>query len=215
MINDCELHHNLPVIYFTICECSLQYLYGRFAKMEEADYKGTPSKLLREPSECDRINGTSLCAEAALSPLRQIGIMMREPVTTRPAQSRCLIDTHAHLDFEDYDGDRQQVVDRAREAGVVGIITLGIEPPDWQRNIDIAAQFDGVYAALGVHPTSADQATGQSLSDLEQLCRSAGPQTVVALGETGLDYYRHYVSHEEQKRLGGAADAAPPLSLCS
>ena len=122
--------------------------------------------------------------------------MMHEPVTT----SATLVDTHAHLDFDDYSNDRQQVIDNARQAGVSSIITLGIEPPDWRQNIEIAKQFDGVYAALGVHPNSADQATSQALSELERLCRSEGREKVVALGETGLDYYRHYVSQDEQRR---------------
>ncbi len=136
--------------------------------------------------------------------------MMHEPVTT----SATLVDTHAHLDFEDYDNDRQQIVDRARQAGVSSIITLGIEPPDWLQNIEIAGQFDGMYAALGVHPNSADQATSQALSQLEQLCRSEGRQRVVALGETGLDYYRQYVSHDEQKRSFRAhLDLARQLDL--
>ena len=121
--------------------------------------------------------------------------MMHEPVTTRAT----LVDTHAHLDFDDYANDRQQIVDRARQAGVSSIITLGIEPPDWQQNIEIAEQFDGMYAALGVHPNSADQATSHALAELERLCRSEGSRKVVALGETGLDYYRHYVSHDAQK----------------
>ncbi|MEO6457103.1 MAG: TatD family hydrolase [Chloroflexia bacterium] len=146
----------------------------------------------------------------ASPPHLQVNIMMHEPVTT----SATLVDTHAHLDFEDYDNDRQQVVDRARQAGVSSIITLGIEPPDWQRNIEIADQFDGMYVALGVHPNSADQATNQALSELERLCRSHGGRKVVALGETGLDYYRHYVSHDEQKRSFRAhLDLARQLDL--
>ena len=147
---------------------------------------------------------------AASPPHQQVGIIMHEKVTT----GATLVDTHAHLDFEDYDNDRQQVVDRAREAGVLGIITLGIEPPDWQRNIEISGQFDGMYAALGVHPNSADQATSQALAQLEQLCRPEGPRRVVALGETGLDYYRHYVSPDQQRNSFRAhLDLARQLDL--
>lgn len=136
--------------------------------------------------------------------------MMHEPVTT----SATLVDTHAHLDFDDYANDRQQIVDSALQAGVSSIITLGIEPPDWQQNIEIAEQFDGMYAALGVHPNSADQATSHALAELERLCRSEGRRKVVALGETGLDYYRHYVSYDEQKRSFRAhLDLARQLDL--
>ena len=136
--------------------------------------------------------------------------MMHEPVTT----SATLVDTHAHLDFDDYDNDRPQIVERAKQAGVSSIITLGIEPPDWHQNIEISEQFDGMYAALGVHPNSADQATSQALAELERLCRSEGRRKIVALGETGLDYYRHYVSRDEQKRSFKAhLDLARQLDL--
>ena len=122
--------------------------------------------------------------------------MMQEPVTT----NAILVDTHAHLDFEDYDNDRQEIVSRAREAGVGAIITIGIEPDGWARTLEIAGRFEGVYPAIGVHPNSANQATAESLARLEMLCRAEGPSKVVGLGETGLDYYRQYVSHDEQKR---------------
>ncbi len=114
------------------------------------------------------------------------------------AGSAPLIDTHAHLDFGDYDEDRSQVIARAWDAGLVGIVTIGIEPGDWAKTLDIANEYTNVYAALGIHPNSADQTNDDTLAELERLCKT-GAKPVVALGETGLDYYRQYVSHDKQQ----------------
>ncbi len=110
-----------------------------------------------------------------------------------------LIDTHAHLDSPDYDSDRDEVVARAREAGLTAIVTVGFEPGDWDKTLQIAHTHEEVHPALGVHPNSADQATNDALARLETLCRGESGKRVVALGETGLDYYRDYVSHERQR----------------
>lgn len=110
-----------------------------------------------------------------------------------------LVDTHAHLDFPDYDSDRDEVVERARAAGLVAIVTVGIEPGDWDKTLRIAHTYRDVYPVLGVHPNSADQATDEALARLESECRRPTGKRVVALGETGLDYYRDYVSHERQR----------------
>jgi TatD DNase family protein len=87
------------------------------------------------------------------------------------------------------------------EHGVVAIVTVGIEPDDWAASLALAEQFEQVHVALGIHPNSADQATEDALSDLEGRCRSwrAGNKGIVALGETGLDYYWRKVPHDRQK----------------
>lgn len=110
-----------------------------------------------------------------------------------------LVDTHAHLDFPDFDADLQEVVVRARNAGLVAIVTVGIEPGDWDKTLRIANQFNDVYPILGIHPNSADQATDEALATLEQECRHPSGKRVIALGETGLDYYRDHVSPERQR----------------
>lgn len=107
-----------------------------------------------------------------------------------------LVDSHAHLNFEDYDTDRAEMIARAWEYGLTAIVTIGIEPSDWQQNIDIAAANHRVYVALGIHPNSADQTDEESLARLASLCKQHG---AVALGETGLDHYREYVPHEQQR----------------
>jgi TatD DNase family protein len=110
-----------------------------------------------------------------------------------------LVDSHAHLDFDDFDSYRDSVVQRARDAGLVAIVTIGIEPADWPKTLDISARYEGVYPALGIHPNSADQTNDESLAHLAALCREERARKVVAIGETGLDYYRQHVPHDVQR----------------
>jgi len=109
-----------------------------------------------------------------------------------------LIDAHAHLDSEDYCEDLQDVLERAKQAGLVSIVTVGIEPADWPDTLGIAEMHGWVYPAIGIHPNSADQTSDRTLAELEERCRRAEPR-VVAIGETGLDYYREYVPHNVQR----------------
>lgn len=125
-----------------------------------------------------------------------------------------LVDTHAHLDFSDYDADRDEVVSRAHAAGLVATVTIGIEPGDWHKTTAIADQYSDVYAALGIHPNSAGQTTDSTLADLATIYRDPAHKRIVALGETGLDYYRQYVPHEVQRESFRAhLDLARQLDL--
>lgn len=110
-----------------------------------------------------------------------------------------LVDTHAHLDSSDYSSDLVGVLERSRAAGLVATVTVGFEPGDWDKTLAITHTYHDVHPALGVHPNSADQASDTALARLEALCRGEAPKRVVALGETGLDYYREYVSHQRQQ----------------
>lgn len=106
-----------------------------------------------------------------------------------------LVDTHCHLNFNAYDDDRQQVIERATAAGVTRIINPGIDPQSSQEVIDLAAQHTGVYAAVGVHPNSSAAFTAGTLAEIEAL--AAAPK-VVAIGEIGLDYYWDKSPKEQQ-----------------
>lgn len=97
-----------------------------------------------------------------------------------------LFDTHCHLDFNAYDGDRSEVVGRAAAVGVAYILNPGIDLATSQAAVDLAAQFPAVYAAVGVHPNSSADFT---LSHLESLRALSAGAKVVAVGEIGLDYY--------------------------
>jgi TatD DNase family protein len=110
-----------------------------------------------------------------------------------------LVDTHAHLTASDYDEDRDGVVRRASEEGLRAIITVGFEPGDWHNTLDLTARYPTVFAALGIHPNNADQANDEAFALLYDLCSKKGDKPVVALGETGLDFYREHVSHEAQR----------------
>lgn len=112
-----------------------------------------------------------------------------------------LVDSHAHLDSEDFAGQAGEIVARAEDFGLVGIVTIGIEPDDWEANLALAEQYAMVHVALGIHPNSADQTNDTTLSRLEALCgRGDGSRKVVGIGETGLDYYREHVPHDVQRR---------------
>lgn len=93
------------------------------------------------------------------------------------------IDTHAHLDFDDYRKDLEQVIRRAQNAGVGKIVTVGINYKSSQKAIKIAHQFDDIYATVSLHPIHADENF-----DYEQFKKLAQNKKVVAIGETGLDY---------------------------
>lgn len=98
-----------------------------------------------------------------------------------------LTDTHAHLDFPDFADDFPSVLDRAREAGVNRIISIGTSIESSQRAIAFAEKHDNVYAVVGVHPNAVDEAPADAIESLRELARHP---RVVAIGETGLDYHR-------------------------
>jgi TatD DNase family protein len=98
-----------------------------------------------------------------------------------------LIDTHAHLGDPAFADDLPHVVERARVAGVDRIVSIATDMASVRRTLEIAEQFDGVYAAIGLHP---GEVPAVSLCDMKELRQLAGSPKVAAIGETGLDYYR-------------------------
>lgn len=106
-----------------------------------------------------------------------------------------LIDTHCHLDFKDYDADRDGVIDRAVSAGVARIINVASSIEGTRRSLELAKKYDMVYASVGVHPHDASQVTDQIIGEFKTLTKS---DKVVAIGEVGLDYYRNLSPKESQ-----------------
>jgi TatD DNase family protein len=98
-----------------------------------------------------------------------------------------LIDTHAHLDFPEFAENIAAVLDRAREAGVFEVVTIGISLASSEKAIDLANRYREVYATVGIHPHDAAALTEEQVSLLERLAQE---RRVVAIGEVGLDYYR-------------------------
>lgn len=98
-----------------------------------------------------------------------------------------LIDTHAHLDFPDFAGDLDAVIARAAEAGVTRIITIGTSVEGSRHAVALAEKHPQVFAVVGIHPNSAEEAPADFVATLRELARHP---RVVAIGETGLDYHR-------------------------
>jgi TatD DNase family protein len=119
-----------------------------------------------------------------------------------------VIDTHAHLDMLE---DADAAVERARSAGVKTILTVGIDRERWRRSLELAARHDDVHVILGIHPhNAAGDTTVDELREAQQHAR------VVAVGETGLDYYRDYAPRDRQRdvfeaQLALAADLDKPV----
>lgn len=109
-----------------------------------------------------------------------------------------MIDTHAHLAALD---DPEGAVRRAAEAGVTRILTVGTEVADCRRALALAERHEGVLAILGIHPHEAGTATA---ADLEELRRLLAHPRAVAVGETGLDWFRDYAPRDDQRRLFAA-----------
>lgn len=112
--------------------------------------------------------------------------------------SSYIIDTHAHLDFKDFKDDFDEVLKRAAEAGVAYIINVGTSLGTSIKSIDLSKKYDHIYASVGIHPNAASNVSGDDWFRLEELAKQ---DKVVAIGETGLDYYRDRSKKEDQKRL--------------
>lgn len=107
-----------------------------------------------------------------------------------------LIDSHAHLDL--FKGDRNEVIARAFAEGLSAIVTVGIDLNSSRKTLEIARSHKQVYAVVGVHPHDAKMVTKGTLDEIGRL--AADPK-VVAIGETGLDYYRTLSPRDVQLRV--------------
>lgn len=128
-----------------------------------------------------------------------------------------LIDTHCHLDFKDFEGDRDEVIDRAKAAGVGALINIGSSIKGSRRSVELARKYDIVYATLGVHPHEASSVTDKVIEDFKALARD---KRIVGIGEVGLDYYRKVSPENEQvsafkKFIRLAKDLSLPLVIHS
>jgi TatD DNase family protein len=110
------------------------------------------------------------------------------------------VDSHAHLDGERFDSDREQVIARAREAGVQAIVAIGNGdgPQDVECGIRLAEKYDFIYATLGIHPHEARLANESAYQNMERLAKHP---KVIAWGEIGLDYFYDYSPRDVQKTV--------------
>ena len=109
-----------------------------------------------------------------------------------------LIDSHAHLDFDRFDEDRDAVVARASEVGIEKIITIGTDVASSQRALALANHYPMIYASAGIHPHQADEFNDEQWPMLEQLWAN---DRVKAVGETGLDYFYDYSDRLRQQAV--------------
>lgn len=108
------------------------------------------------------------------------------------------IDTHCHLDFPEFDRDREEVILRARDKGIEYIINIGSSLQGSKKSLALSLKYDFIYATVGIHPYEAEKFEEKIKSEIEQLAQK---DKIVAIGETGLDYYRDYSQVENQKSL--------------
>lgn len=107
-----------------------------------------------------------------------------------------IIDTHAHLDMDQYDADRDEVIQRARDKGVDYILNIGCDLESSARSLELAEQYDFIYATAGIHPHDVKTINDTTYADLKRLL--AHPR-VVAVGEIGLDYFKNYSPQDLQR----------------
>jgi len=115
-----------------------------------------------------------------------------------------MIDTHAHLDFENFNEDREEVIRRAFDNEVKKIINIGVDLETSKKSIALAEKYDGIFAAVGFHPHDAEEALNfPSEDDFAELKKLAAHKKVRAIGEIGLDYTRFKEADqiENQKEL--------------
>lgn len=113
-----------------------------------------------------------------------------------------LIDTHTHLDFPDFDKDRQALMTQSRALGVRQMVVLGVYQANWQRVWDLVQSDPDLHAAFGLHPVYLDEHRPDDLVELgDWLSRLAGHRQLCAVGEIGLDYFIETLDHERQQTL--------------
>ena len=128
-----------------------------------------------------------------------------------------LIDSHCHLDNEQFAEDREAVIDRALAAGVEHMVAIGSGdgPPDLEAGIRLADRYPFIYATIGVHPHDASKADGSTYRRLSDL--AAHPK-VIAFGEMGLDYHYDHSPRDVQRdvfveQMRIARDARKPIVI--
>ncbi|WP_112831448.1 TatD family hydrolase [Rhizobium cremeum] len=128
-----------------------------------------------------------------------------------------LIDTHCHLDFADFDAERDELVARAHAAGVAQMVTISTRVRKLDTLLALTERFPTVFCSVGTHPNNADEELDITTEDLVRL--SAHPK-VVAIGEAGLDYFYDTQKPEDQKtgllrHIAAARETGLPLVIHS
>lgn len=107
-----------------------------------------------------------------------------------------LFDSHAHLDDEKFDNDREDTIKKIFDSGVCAFVNIGADMESSKRSIVLAEKYDNVYATVGVHPHDVEFMTEDDLAEIEQLAKH---KKVVAIGEIGLDYFYDNSPRDKQR----------------
>lgn len=123
------------------------------------------------------------------------------------------VDSHCHLNYAGIVEDQAGVLARARDAGVSTMLNISTRQREWDAVIGVAEQEEGVWASVGIHPHEAD---AHPDVDADRLIRAAAHPRVIAIGETGLDYYYDHSDREQQKtsfraHIAAARETGLPL----
>jgi TatD DNase family protein len=128
-----------------------------------------------------------------------------------------LVDSHCHLDDDQFAADRDATIERARAAGVERMMAIGTGsgPPDLEAGLRLAREYPFIYATVGVHPHDAAKVTPETFDQLAAFAREA---KVLAIGEIGLDYHYDFSPRDVQRRvfveqLVMAAQAKKPIVI--
>ncbi len=109
-----------------------------------------------------------------------------------------LVDSHAHVDMRQFNQDREAVIQATFAAGIEMLVDPGCDLPSSRAAVELAARYPGkIFAGVGIHPHDAFSFSEEAMAEFRQLARRPG---VVAIGETGLDYYRMLSPREQQRR---------------
>jgi TatD DNase family protein len=108
-----------------------------------------------------------------------------------------LVDTHCHLDFADFDAERDELVERAHASGVRQMVTISTRVRKLERLLALTERYPSVFCSVGTHPNNADEELDVTADDLVQLAEANAK--VVAIGEAGLDYFYDTQKPEDQK----------------
>lgn len=124
-------------------------------------------------------------------------------------------DSHCHLNDPAFDDDRESVIEKIKDAGIVYMLNVGYDPATSAKAIELAERYDFMFATVGVHPHNASMVDSGVLDDLRKM---ASNPKVVAIGETGLDYYRDISPRDKQKeafkaQLGLASELGKPVVI--
>jgi len=106
-----------------------------------------------------------------------------------------MIDSHTHLDFKEFDKDREETIKRFFDASGEKLINVGCDLASSARSVELAQKYKNIFASVGVHPHDAETLNGEALKKLEELIVRS---KVIAVGEIGLDYFRNLSPKEKQ-----------------